>query len=86
MSARQSLKIDQPKEPLPEKKDIKGLPRNADIARTSSGSIAAYYRYRSKSDLSLSGGKSVRHLPQLPEPHDSRSRSNRILIITTEKT
>ena len=62
MSARQSLKIDQPKEPLPEKKDIKGLPRNADIARTSSGSIAAYYRYRSKSDLSLSGGKSVRHL------------------------
>ena len=24
--------------------------------------------------------------PQLPEPHDSRSRSNRILIITTEKT
>lgn len=25
-------------------------------------------------------------VPQLPEPHDSRSRSNRILIITTEKT
>ena len=25
-------------------------------------------------------------LPQLPEPHDSRSRSSRILIITTEKT
>ena len=24
--------------------------------------------------------------PQLPEPHDSRLRSNRILIITTEKT
>lgn len=62
MPARESQKIDQPKLPLPEKKDIKGLPRNADIARTSSGSIAAYYRYRSKSDLALSGGKSMRHL------------------------
>lgn len=49
MPAHESQKIDQPKLPLPEKKDIKGLPRNADIARTSSGSIAAYYR----SDRSL---------------------------------
>ena len=62
MPARQSQNNDLPNKPLPEKKAIKGLPRNADISRTSSGNIAVSYRYRSKSDLALSGGKSMRHL------------------------
>ena len=48
--------------PLPDRALIKGLPKNADIARSSTGRINVLYRYRSKSDLARSGGKTMKHL------------------------
>lgn len=52
---------------LPPKESIKGLPQGADIVRTANGGIAAIYRYRSKENLKLSGGRTMAHLGMIED-------------------